>query len=164
MKDLVLEGLLLAFRHVLRAPKIRLRGPSSEEGTAWWRPSSLTVLLLLLLSFYIVQSGTIYNILEKPPSVTMEMDPATGLQRPQAVMKRYGAQTITEGMTGGLFYMLGTLGVILIDQAPSLGSKMGFSRNMQLVAIGTGAVLFLGCYKMINVFVSIKLPNYLIYT
>lgn len=74
--------------------------------------------MLTLASYLVVTCGVAYDIINEPPAFGAERDPATGQLKPVAFMPyRVNGQYIMEGITGGMMYTLGGLGLILLDVA-----------------------------------------------
>ena len=61
---------------VLDAPRIRLQRPT------WFRqPSQLVVFMFIMITYFLVTAGIIYDIIVEPPSVGQETD-AFGRSKP----------------------------------------------------------------------------------
>ena len=58
-----------ALYQVLEAPRLRLQKPSWIQ-----QPSSMTVFLFLMGTYFLVTAGTIYDIIIEPPSVGQTTD------------------------------------------------------------------------------------------
>lgn len=137
---------------VVRCPRLKLSTPSVSL------PSAMTVFAAVFFSYFLVLSGIIYDMINEPPSVGAELDPATGKQRPVAILKyRINGQYIIEGMSAGFLFCLGALGFILLDRSASksLPSKV---RSIMLIA---GVVCIGIAYNMCMVFLRIKMPGYM---
>ncbi|KAJ8617023.1 hypothetical protein MRB53_013209 [Persea americana] len=97
----------------LRPPRLRLKIPSFVA-----LPSSLTVLSLALLTYFLVVSGFVYDVIVEPPGIGSTQDPATGTVRPLVFLPgRVNGQYIIEGLSSGFMFLLGGLGIILMDLA-----------------------------------------------
>eukprot|EP01147_Barroeca_monosierra_P011117 gene11117-3178_t len=133
----------------VRAPSLRLRGIDTE-----WRPSSMTVLAGLLLSYFLVTAGIIYDMIIEPPSIGYQLD-SHGRQVPVAFMQgRINGQYITEGLSSAFMFLLGGIGFIALDQA----NQAGISKTRRLVLTAVGGGLVILSYLAARVFMSIKLP------
>ncbi|KAK8301263.1 hypothetical protein V6Z12_D04G010600 [Gossypium hirsutum] len=60
----------------LRPPRLRLKIPSVSL------PSAMTVFSLVLLTYFMVVSGFVYDVIVEPPGIGSTQDPATGAVRP----------------------------------------------------------------------------------
>jgi hypothetical protein len=74
-----MDALELPF-HFLRVPNFRLRIPSFSL------PSPMTVFALVFLSYYLVFSGIIYDVIVEPPSIGSHQDPS-GAVKPLAFLQ-----------------------------------------------------------------------------
>jgi hypothetical protein len=81
------------------------------------------------VSYFFVTAGIAYDIINEPPAFGAEQDPVTGQYRPVAFMPyRINGQYIMEGITGGMMYSLGGLGLILLDVAHRRGIEAKYRR------------------------------------
>jgi hypothetical protein len=118
----------------------------------------MTAFGLVLVSYFLVTSGVAYDIINEPPAVGTQPDPLTGKVRPVAFMPyRINAQYIIEGLTGGLMYTLGALGLVLLDRA----HERSASPNWRLGCLCVGAAMAAGAYAAALSFLRIKMPNYM---
>eukprot|EP00898_Chlorokybus_atmophyticus_P000430 jgi/Chlat1/1388/Chrsp12S01968 len=121
-------------------------------------PRSETVLGLLLLSYFLVLSGVVYDVIVEPPGIGSTQDPITGAVKPVAFLPyRINGQYIIEGLSAGFLFTLGGLGYVLLDWA---NDKTQPRRNRILLLI-SGAVSIWGAYSVCIVFLRIKIPGYL---
>ncbi|EGD79427.1 hypothetical protein PTSG_09995 [Salpingoeca rosetta] len=147
-----ITGLYAAALGPVKAPSLRLRGIDTE-----WRPSSTLVLSALLLSYFLVTAGIIYDMIIEPPSIGYQVN-EHGRQVPVAFMQgRINGQFITEGLSSAFMFLLGGLGFIALDQANQAGVSK--TRRMTFLALGSGLVLI--TFLATRLFMSIKLPGYL---
>lgn len=136
----------------LRAPRLRLKAPQVAL------PSAMTVFGVVLLSYFLVVSGVVYDAINEPPGIGSKQDPNTGQWVPQVFMEgRINGQYIIEGLSAGFMFVLGGLGLILID----LGCDRMKPKNMRMTFIGTGFGLAVIAYLMSMLFLRIKVPGYL---
>jgi hypothetical protein len=136
---------------VLKVPNLKLKRPS------WLRkPSTMTVFAFILLSYFLVTGGVIYDVIVEPPSVGSTTD-EHGHSKPVAIMPyRINGQYIMEGLASSFMFIMGALGFIILDQTQqSLTAK----RRIMLTSFGFIMVLisFFACW----IFMRIKLPGYL---
>ena len=76
---------------------------------------------IILISYFIIISGAIYNLINEPPATGAVMGP-DGKLRAQSIMKgRQNGQYSLEGFTAGLFIIMIGGGMVMID--------MGFHKN-----------------------------------
>ncbi|CAN0884271.1 Oligosaccharyltransferase complex subunit ostc-A [Linum grandiflorum] len=97
---------------ILRLPRLRLKLPSLTL------PSSMTVFALVLLTYFMVISGFVYDVIVEPLGIGSVQDPVTGSVRPVVFMSgRVNGQYIIEGLSSGFMFVLGGIGIILLDLA-----------------------------------------------
>ncbi|KAI3841341.1 hypothetical protein MKW98_007822 [Papaver atlanticum] len=121
-------------------------------------PSPMTVLSLVLLTYFLVVSGFVYDVIVEPPGIGSTQDRFTGVVRPVVFLPgRVNGQYIIEGLSSGFMFVLGGLGIILLD--------LGFDRNRDksvkifFVSVGIASVVI--AYIMSMLFIRIKIPGYL---
>ncbi|GJD09864.1 Oligosaccharyltransferase complex subunit ostc-B [Galdieria sulphuraria] len=103
-------------------------------------------------------SGIIYDVIVGPPAMGTTIDPLTQTLKPVAFAQgRINAQYVIEGLSVGFFYALGTAGIILLD----VSSKSALLKDYKVSCWILAILLLLGFYRMMIVFVRIKLPGYL---
>ncbi|CDY30188.1 BnaA03g49820D [Brassica napus] len=96
----------------LRPPRLRLKLPS------FTLPSPMTVFALILLTYFLVISGFIYDVIVEPPGIGSTQDPVTGTIRPVVFMSgRVNGQYIIEGLSSGFMFVMGGVGIIMLDLA-----------------------------------------------
>ncbi|CAA7408239.1 unnamed protein product [Spirodela intermedia] len=146
---LVLKVLPFSF---LRPPRTRLRLPSLIL------PSPMTVLSLLLLTYFAVVSGLVYDVIVEPPGIGSTQDRATGVVRPLVFLPgRVNGQYIIEGLSSGFMFVLGGIGIIVMDLA--LDRNRPKSVRVSFASFGIAAVVI--SYVMSTLFIRIKIPSYL---
>ncbi|PKU64910.1 putative oligosaccharyltransferase complex subunit CG9662 [Dendrobium catenatum] len=137
----------------LRPPRTRLRLPSSVV-----LPSPMTVFSLLLLTYFAVVSGLVYDVIVEPPGIGSTQDPATGTVRPIVFLPgRVNGQYIIEGLSSGFMFLLGGFGLIFMDLA--VDRHRARSTRLSFAMFGISAVVI--AYLMTMLFIRIKIPGYL---
>ncbi|OTF80278.1 oligosaccharyltransferase complex subunit ostc-A-like protein [Euroglyphus maynei] len=97
--------------HILVVPNIKLKKP-------WWLrlPSAMTVYSFVLLSYFLVCGGIIYDVIIEPPAIGSTVD-EHGHSRPVAFMPyRVNGQYIMEGLASSMLFTLGAIGFIILDK------------------------------------------------
>ncbi|KAK6912373.1 Oligosaccharyl transferase complex, subunit OST3/OST6 [Dillenia turbinata] len=136
----------------LRAPRMRLKLPSLSL------PSPMTVYSLLLLTYFMVVSGIVYDVIVEPPGIGSTQDRATGAVRPVVFLPgRVNGQYIIEGLSSGFMFVLGGLGIVLLDLA--LDRNRARSVKVSFASAGISSVVI--AYVMSMLFIRIKIPAYL---
>ncbi len=134
---------------VLEVPHLKLRKPGFVK-----MPSSFFVFCLVLVSYFMVTGGVIYDVIVEPPSIGSQTDD-NGHSRPVAFMQyRVNGQYIMEGLASSFLFTLGGVGFIILERANTLGITK-LNRTL-LLSLGVFSVLaaFVAC----RVFMGIKLP------
>ncbi|XP_019186169.1 PREDICTED: oligosaccharyltransferase complex subunit ostc-like [Ipomoea nil] len=136
----------------LRPPRLRLKLPSLTL------PSAMTVYSLILLTYFMVVSGIVYDVIVEPPGIGSTQDRFTGAVRPVVFMPgRVNGQYIIEGLSSGFMFVLGGIGIVLLDLA--LDRNRAKSVRISFASAGVASVLI--AYVMSMLFVRIKIPAYL---
>lgn len=136
----------------LRAPRLRLKFPSLSL------PSPMTVFFLVLLTYFMVVSGIVYDVIVEPPGIGSTQDPVTGSVRPVVFLPgRVNGQYIIEGLSSGFMFVLGGIGIILLDLA--LDKNRARSVKTSYATAGFSSILI--AYVMTTLFIRIKIPGYL---
>ncbi|KXZ52799.1 hypothetical protein GPECTOR_8g186 [Gonium pectorale] len=121
------------------------------------RPSPMLVCTLVLVSYFFVTAGVAYDIINEPPAIGGTTDPVTGAVKPMTFMPyRLNGQFILEGISGGFFYTLGGVGIILLDLSRNKNKSTLF-RNFFMAL---GASILVLSYVVCMIFIRIKMPNY----
>merc|ERR1711902_206284 len=95
----------------LQPPNLKLKKPSWIKA-----PSAMFVFACVLLSYFLVTGGIIYDVIVEPPSMGSTTD-ERGHSRPVAFMQyRINGQYIMEGLASSFMFTLGGLGFIVLDQ------------------------------------------------
>mmetsp|Transcript_9490 Transcript_9490/g.19654 ORF Transcript_9490/g.19654 Transcript_9490/m.19654 type:complete len:155 (+) Transcript_9490:137-601(+) len=143
--------LAVVFR-VLRIPDLRLKVPRFA------RPEPMTLCAILTISYYLVSSGIVYDLVTKPPGIGQAQDPLTGAIRSVPFLpNRINSQYIIEGLSAGFLFTVGGCSVILLHWANDITLR---SRNRWLLHLSG----FVGCvisYNMCMLFFKIKVPGYM---
>ncbi|CAF3360686.1 unnamed protein product [Rotaria socialis] len=136
----------------IQCPNVKLKKP------LWIRtPSNNIVLLVLLVSYFLVGAGVIYDIIVEPPSVGSTTD-EHGRHKPVAFLPwRINGQYIMEGLAGSFMFTLGGLGFILLDQT----NKPNMPGLNRIVMILSSVIFILIAYFTTKMFIRIKMPSYL---
>ncbi|XP_067662345.1 oligosaccharyltransferase complex subunit ostc-like [Haliotis asinina] len=137
---------------VLQCPNIKLKKPS------WFKqPSAMMVFALVLLSYFLVTGGIIYDVIVEPPSIGSTTDDR-GNTKPVAFMPyRINGQYIMEGLASSFLFTLGGLGFVILDQT----NKPSMPRLNRVLLLSVGFIAILISFFMCRVFMRIKVPGYL---
>ncbi|XP_055694489.1 putative oligosaccharyltransferase complex subunit CG9662 [Lutzomyia longipalpis] len=137
---------------VLETPNLRLKRPS------WFQqPSSITVFSFVLLSYFLVTGGIIYDVIVEPPSVGSTTD-EHGHTRPVAFMAyRVNGQYIMEGLASSFLFTIGGLGFIIMDQTHTPGKQ----KLNRILLTAMGFIFILVSFFTTWIFMRMKLPGYL---
>ena len=118
----------------------------------------MSVFALILLTYFLVVSGFVYDVIVEPPGIGSTQDPRTGAARPVVFLPgRVNGQYIIEGLSSGFMFLLGGVGIILMDLAvdrnrPKSSRVSYASAGVSFVVIG---------YVMSMLFLRIKIPAYM---
>ncbi|CAH0389442.1 unnamed protein product [Bemisia tabaci] len=139
---------------VLEVPNMKIKRPS------WFhQPSAFVTYALILLSYFLVTGGIIYDVIIEPPSIGSTMD-EHGHSRPVAFMPyRVNGQYIMEGLAASFLFVLGGLGFVILDRTHNPSTPK--LNRILLVTVGFLCIVisFATCW----VFMRMKLPGYLRY-
>ncbi|XP_031258601.1 oligosaccharyltransferase complex subunit ostc [Pistacia vera] len=137
---------------IIRPPRLRLKLPS------FTLPSPMTVFALVLLTYFMVVSGIVYDVIVEPPGIGSTQDPATGSVRPVVFLPgRVNGQYIIEGLSSGFMFVLGGMGIVLLDLA--LDKNRAKSVKVSYASAGISSLLI--AYVMSMLFIRIKIPGYM---
>ncbi|GFP99575.1 cdp-diacylglycerol--serine o-phosphatidyltransferase 1 [Phtheirospermum japonicum] len=96
----------------LRPPRLRFKLPS------FTLPSPMTVSSIILLTYFIFVSAIVYDVIVEPPGIGSTQDRFTGAVKPVVFLPgRVNGQYIIEGLSSGFMFMLGGVGIVLLDLA-----------------------------------------------
>lgn len=106
---------------VLSVPDLKLKRPT------WVRqPTANEMLFFVLVSYFLVTGGLIYDVIVEPPSMGSTTD-EHGHSRPVAFMQyRINGQYIMEGLASSFMFTLGGAGFIILDQTHTSGYENSF--------------------------------------
>jgi hypothetical protein len=151
MVDPVLLLLTVPFK-VLRVPRFRLKVPTPQL------PSPMLVFGLVLLTYFLVISGFVYDVIVEPPGIGSRQDPLTGAVRPVVFLPgRVNGQYIIEGLSSGFMFVLGGLGIVMLDFA----TDKTRARSVRLSCVAAGVSFVAIAYVVSILFIHIKIPQYL---
>lgn len=136
----------------LRVPRTRLKLPSLTL------PSPMTVYALILLTYFMVVSGIVYDVIVEPPGIGSTQDRQTGAVRPVVFLPgRVNGQYIIEGLSSGFMFVLGGIGIVLLD----LALDRHRARSVKVSYASAGISFVVIAYVMSMLFIRIKIPAYL---
>lgn len=137
---------------VLECPNIKIKKPSWVH-----QPSPKTMFAIVLVSYFLVTGGIIYDVIVEPPSVGSTTD-EHGHSRPVAFMPyRVNGQYIMEGLASSFLFSMGGLGFIVLDHIHSpLTPKLN-----RLMITAVGFICVLVSFFTTFIFMRMKLPGYL---
>ncbi|XP_004238708.1 uncharacterized protein [Solanum lycopersicum] len=136
----------------LRPPKLRLKIPSVTL------PSAMTVFSLILLTYFMVVSGIVYDVIVEPPGIGSTQDRFTGAVKPVVFLPgRVNGQYIIEGLSSGFMFVLGGIGIVLLD----LATDKNREKSVKVSFASAGIVFVVIAYVMSMLFIRIKIPAYL---
>jgi len=151
-RHLNMEALLRPIFSVLTVPDLKIKKP------AWIQtPSPWTIFAFVLLSYFMVTGGIIYDVIVEPPSVGSTTD-EHGHTRPVAFMPyRVNGQYIMEGLASSFMFSLGGAGMIILDQTHNPSTPKLNRMMLQFVGFAAMVISFGCCW----VFMRMKLPGYM---
>jgi len=121
-------------------------------------PSAMVVFAAVLMSYFLVTGGIIYDVIVEPPSIGSTTD-ENGHSRPVAFMQyRVNGQYIMEGLASSFLFTMGGLGFVILDQT----NKPTTPRLNRILLLSIAFVCVLVSFLMCRVFMRMKLPGYLI--
>ena len=114
------------------------------------------ILALLLISYFVITAGVIYDMINEPPAIGQTYD-RHGNPRMESIMKgRQNGQYIIEGFCAAGFFLLIGGGMILVDK----GLKMeNYEDKKTLYLIGGCGMSFFG-FVMIILFSGMKFGSF----
>jgi len=147
-----MEVILRPLFGVLQVPDLKLKKPSWIQ-----QPTANQTLFFILISYFLVTGGVIYDVIVEPPSMGSTTD-EHGHSRPVAFMQyRINGQYIVEGLSSSFMFLLGGLGFIVLDQTHTVGMPKLNRMMLQLIGFMFLLVSFSCCW----IFMKMKLPGYL---
>ncbi|CAH0404588.1 unnamed protein product [Chilo suppressalis] len=137
---------------VLEVPNIKIKKPTWLQA-----PSAMTTFSLVLLSYFLVTGGIIYDVIVEPPSVGSTTD-EHGHSRPVAFMpNRVNGQYIMEGLASSFLFSLGGLGFIILDRTHNPSTP----KLNRILLISVAFLCILVSFFTTWIFMRMKLPGYL---
>ncbi|XP_033085174.1 oligosaccharyltransferase complex subunit OSTC-like, partial [Trachypithecus francoisi] len=138
---------------VLKCPNLKLKKPP------WLHtPLAMTVYALVVVSYFLITRGIVYDVIVEPPGVDFMTDEQRH-QRPVAFLAyREGGQHITEGLASSFLFTMGGLGLIILDRS----NTPNIPKLNRFILLFMGFVCVLLSFFMAGVFVRMQLPGYLI--
>lgn len=137
---------------VLECPNLKLKKPTWVK-----QPSAMTIYAAVLLSYFMVTGGIIYDVIVEPPSIGTTQD-ERGNSKPVAFMPyRVNGQYIMEGLASSFLFTMGGLGFVILDQT----NKPSTPRLNRILLLSVGFVCIIVSFFMCRVFMRMKLPGYL---
>lgn len=105
-----------------------------------------------------VVSGIVYDVIVEPPGIGSTQDPTTGSVRPVVFLSgRVNGQYIIEGLSSGFMFVLGGMGIVLLDLA--LDKNRAKSVKVSYASAGISSLII--AYVMSMLFIRIKIPGYM---
>ncbi|XP_065199376.1 oligosaccharyltransferase complex subunit OSTC-like [Sycon ciliatum] len=148
-----MEAVLSVPFQFLECPNLKLKKPG-------WiaMPSAMVVFSLVLVSYFLVTGGVIYDMIVEPPSIGSTTD-EHGRQRPVAFMEyRVNGQYIMEGLASSFFFTLGGLGFVVLERS----NAPGMARLSRILHFCVAFSLIIVSFVVMRWFIRIKIPGYLI--
>ncbi|CAG9805033.1 unnamed protein product [Chironomus riparius] len=134
---------------VLEPPNLKLRRLSFSF------PSTRTLFFIILISYFLVCAGIIYDIIIEPPSIGSTVE--NGYSKPVAFLpNRINGQYILEGLAASFLFTAGSLGFIILDLASE-----GTPKISKLLLTFLGFTSILVSFALSTLFMKMKLPHYL---
>lgn len=148
--NVLVDATAVPFQY-LRLPRYRLKTPKLH------RPSGMVVFSFLFLSYFLVLSGIIYDVIVEPPSIGSTQD-EHGNVRPLAFLQyRVNGQFIIEGLSAGAMFAIGGIGFILLDWS----NGKDIMPKIRYLLILSGFLCILLAYNLCIVFLKMKIPGYM---
>ncbi|XP_038959847.1 oligosaccharyltransferase complex subunit OSTC-like [Rattus norvegicus] len=134
---------------VLECPNLKLKKPPWVHMLL-----AMTMYALVVVSYFFITGGIIYDVSIEPPSVDSMTD-EHGHQRPVAFLaRRVNGQYIMEGLASSFLFTMGGLGFIILDRSntPNIPKLSGFLLLFDFVCV-------LLSFFIARVFMRMKLPD-----
>nr|CAG4650598.1 EOG090X0H7R [Sida crystallina] len=137
---------------LLEVPNLKIKRP-----TWFHQPSAMVCFAVVLLSYFMVTGGIIYDVIVEPPSIGSTTD-EKGHSRPVAFMPyRVNGQYILEGLASSFMFTIGGLGYVILDQTHS--PTMPKLNRLLLIFLGFACIII--SFLTTWIFMRMKLPGYL---
>jgi len=138
---------------VLEVPNLKIKKPTWVK-----KPSEMVVFAGIMLSYFLVTGGIIYDVIVEPPSIGSTTD-ERGNSKPVAFMPyRVNGQYIMEGLASSFLFSMGGLGFIMLDHT----NMPGTPKLNRILLYCIAFVCILISFFMCRVFMRMKLPGYLL--
>ncbi|XP_073824947.1 putative oligosaccharyltransferase complex subunit CG9662 [Musca autumnalis] len=137
--------------HLLVPPNVKLRIQIPK-------PSPFFIFSWILVSYFLVTGGIIYDVIVEPPSVGATVD-ENGHSRPVAFMPyRVNGQYIMEGLASSFLFTIGGIGFIIMDVS---SNTLGKTKLNRLLLSSMGFIFIVVSFLTTWLFMRMKLPSYL---
>jgi len=121
------------------------------------KPSAMFVFSLVMISYFLVCGGIIYDVIVEPPSIGSTVD-EHGHSRPVAFMPyRVNGQYIMEGLASSFLFTIGALGFVILDKT----QNPLMPRLNRILLISIGFICIIVSFITTWIFMRMKLPGYL---
>eukprot|EP01027_Heterolobosea_sp_BB2_P003553 GEZU01005370.1.p1 GENE.GEZU01005370.1~~GEZU01005370.1.p1 ORF type:complete len:155 (-),score=41.24 GEZU01005370.1:744-1208(-) len=151
LQDPILTIFKTLFTTVFRPPHTKLTIPYHK------RPSKFLVFVLAIVSYFLVMSGVVYDMINEPPSIGQTRE--GNRIKPVLIMQyRVNGQYIMEGFSAGFLFTLGGLGILALDWA---SNNETLSNKNRYILMGIAAGVFFIAYNVCISFLKLKIPGYL---
>lgn len=137
---------------VLPVPNLKIKLPAIfEKGLP-----RMVIYALMIISYFFVLSGVIYDLINDPPSVGSVRDDK-GRIKPVVILEyRMNAQYIIEGFTAGFLFVVGGMGFLMSNWA----AAPGFPEKYRYTFFIVGGLMIVGAYNTNVTFLKYKVPGY----
>uniref|UniRef100_A0A915CSJ4 Oligosaccharyltransferase complex subunit n=1 Tax=Ditylenchus dipsaci TaxID=166011 RepID=A0A915CSJ4_9BILA len=114
---------------IIDPPNLRITAPR------WFcLPSPMQTFSFVLVTYFLVTGGVVYDIINEPPSIGSVVD-ERGNNRPVAIMQyRVNGQYIMEGLAASFMFSLGAIGFVILDKC----NNPLTTKNNRLMLLGMG--------------------------
>nr|CAH8839607.1 unnamed protein product [Trichobilharzia regenti] len=147
-----MEFVLSPLFSLVECPKLKIKKPSF---ITW--PSPMVFFAFIMLTYFLITGGVIYDMIVGPPSMGTETD-SRGNQRPVAIMAwRLNSQYILEGLAASFMFVMGSFGFIVMDKVNE--ARVSKLNRILLMALGIGCILT--SILTLHIFIKTKMPSYM---
>lgn len=151
----VAKSIALVSTSLFNVPRIKLHFPTPRPLPA------MTVFGMVFLSYFVIFSGVIYDVVNEVPAMGIKQDEMTGAQKPIAIMEgRLNGQYIIEGLAAGAMLARGSVGYITLN----LAVDSGLSERNRNLTILVGLICVVASYLIIGMFLRMKVDKYSFYS
>ncbi|XP_008061041.1 oligosaccharyltransferase complex subunit OSTC-like [Carlito syrichta] len=145
---------------VFECPNLKLKKPPWVHMSSAMTVYTLVVVhraRLVVVSYFLITGGIIYDVIVKPPSVGSMTD-EHGHQRPVTFLAyRVNGQYIMEGLASSFLFTMGGLGFIILYQS----NVPNIPKRNRFLLLFIGFICVLLSFFVVRVFMRMKLPGYL---